>query len=97
MVSTFMAIQLFDLHEVNPLMNYVIRNFGWTVFFFVKISVCFLFLPLRSSLIQWAVDLSLKNPWPIVGIFTIGLLLLSMVAGAIHFWYLGVTNMLLIL
>jgi len=67
-VTTYFALKIQGTYESNPLMRYIINDWGWFAFFAVKVLLYpYLVLPLKFCPMYYLINFGVKNKVQIIG------------------------------
>lgn len=93
LITTYIALHKNGTYEENPKMYYVIKNWGWSSFFVIKLLVDYLSLPLKcnplyATIQKYAVNHDYKGKR-----FWLMLLIIAFLYVGYIFWSVSFSNL----
>ena len=85
--TTYFALQKDGTYEGNPLMKYIIDNFGFPLFFIVKLAFIYIIFPNKYCPLYYYIKI-IKNRT-----FSLTVMLILYLFLNLWFWKLGVGNL----
>lgn len=93
-ITTYFALQKDKNYETNKAMNYVIKNFGWTIFFIIKFGiVSWFFLPLKYCFMNTPIKFLKQKINFQIKILIIAIVGISYLYMGYNFWVVSISNL----